>query len=33
VLDALRSLESLGITRVQVTERLPGSIARLGDVR
>jgi alkanesulfonate monooxygenase SsuD/methylene tetrahydromethanopterin reductase-like flavin-dependent oxidoreductase (luciferase family) len=33
VLDALRSLEQLGISRVQVTERLPGSIARLGDVR
>ena len=33
VLDALRSLESLGIGRVQVTERLAGSIGRLGDVR
>lgn len=33
VLDALRSLDTLGISRVQVTERLPGSIARLGDVR
>lgn len=33
VLDALRSLATLDIGRVQVSERLPGSIARLGDVR
>lgn len=32
VLAALRSLGDLGISRVQVTERLPGSIARLGPV-
>jgi alkanesulfonate monooxygenase SsuD/methylene tetrahydromethanopterin reductase-like flavin-dependent oxidoreductase (luciferase family) len=33
VLAALRSLAALGVDRVQVTERLPGSIGRLGDVR
>ncbi len=32
VLDNLRSLEELGISRVQVTERLKGSIERLGSV-
>lgn len=33
VLDSLRSLGDLGIGRVQITERLAGSVARLGDVR
>jgi alkanesulfonate monooxygenase SsuD/methylene tetrahydromethanopterin reductase-like flavin-dependent oxidoreductase (luciferase family) len=33
VLDNLRGLEELGIDRVQLTERVPGSIGRLGDVR
>jgi alkanesulfonate monooxygenase SsuD/methylene tetrahydromethanopterin reductase-like flavin-dependent oxidoreductase (luciferase family) len=33
VLEQLRSLESLGLDRVQVTERTKGSIARLGAVR
>jgi alkanesulfonate monooxygenase SsuD/methylene tetrahydromethanopterin reductase-like flavin-dependent oxidoreductase (luciferase family) len=32
VLDGLRSFEELGISRVQVTERLAGSIERLGRV-
>jgi alkanesulfonate monooxygenase SsuD/methylene tetrahydromethanopterin reductase-like flavin-dependent oxidoreductase (luciferase family) len=32
VLDNLRSLEQLGVDRVQVTERLKGSIERLGNV-
>ena len=32
VLDNLRSLEDLGIDRVQVTELVPGSTARLGAV-
>jgi alkanesulfonate monooxygenase SsuD/methylene tetrahydromethanopterin reductase-like flavin-dependent oxidoreductase (luciferase family) len=32
VLDNLRSLGELGLDRVQVTERLAGSIARLGQV-
>ncbi len=31
VLDSLRSLEALGISRVQVTEFLPGSIAALAE--
>jgi alkanesulfonate monooxygenase SsuD/methylene tetrahydromethanopterin reductase-like flavin-dependent oxidoreductase (luciferase family) len=33
VLENLRSLAELGIDRVQLSERLPGSIARLGAVR
>ena len=32
VLDNLRSLEDLGIDRVQVTELVPGSTARLAAV-
>lgn len=32
VLDVLRSFETMGISRVQVTERLAGSIERLGSV-
>ena len=32
VLASLRSFESMGISRVQVTERITGSIARLGRV-
>ncbi len=31
VLDSLRFLEALGISRVQVTEFLPGSINALAD--
>ena len=31
VLDSLRSLEALGINRIQVTEFLPGSIAGLAE--
>jgi hypothetical protein len=31
VLDRLRSLESLGISRVQLTELVPGSLERLGQ--
>lgn len=33
VLAALHALADLGISRVQVTERLAGSIGRLGRVR